>query len=220
MSTQSNPTDLSVAPDPQDAPQERMPADLRAAAMERYFRQGESLERVGQRFGVTRERVRQILQERGVTRDQGGEALQALRREAERKKARQQRQQARHQLLSDWCREALGCTIEEAVRINGGKPVTNRLSSKAKGNAYNKYLGIRNQAHRKNPEKPYLSLSDWYQAWVRSGHWKNGPTQGWCLIRVDPEGPWALNNVQVVRAGSWMSLSRLPKNDLTNIQKG
>ncbi|MBU2791838.1 hypothetical protein HAQ01_00070 [Acidithiobacillus thiooxidans] len=178
-------------------------AEPREITMERLYRQGETLAQVGDKFGLTRERVRQILKERGVSKDQGGEALQAARRKEQKERTRQQRRQARQEYLAEWCLQALGCTIDEAVRINGGKPITRQRSCRPNGSAYDKYLGIRNQVLLKN-RTAYLSLPDWHQAWVRSGHWEDGPGHGWCLIKIDPQKPWELNNVHVVRAGSWI----------------
>ncbi|MHB1642171.1 MAG: sigma factor-like helix-turn-helix DNA-binding protein [Acidithiobacillus sp.] len=177
------------------------------------FLSGMTLQEVGDTVGLTRERVRQILRDRGINRYQGGMSLRAVVRRKEKETLRRanEKQREKEHLadLEQWSVRVLGVPLAEAFLLNGEPFTIKRVHcANQNQNIYQKYLGVKRQRQIKKPNERYLTLREWYEIWTASGHWENGPNPGWVLVRNDANKPWSVENAQIVRQGSWMKGKR------------
>lgn len=159
----------------------------RADTMASMYRAGRTLEEIGQVYGVTRERVRQIITKvHGITAEHGGQSLKARLGRAQR---RAEKEAA--------CLLKNGCTLaqlkdlrrigREAVKA-GAAPckspiqafVTQKNSAKGRGIDWN------------------IKLWDWWTIWQESGHWEDrGPGHGYVMCRFADEGAYEVGNVYI-----------------------
>lgn len=148
----------------------------RANCMLALYRQGSTLHEIGQRYGLTRERVRQILTEKfGVQRLVGGAHLRGELRESVTNAERERRYLTKYGCgYADW--KVLSRTgVTTAYKYQ-------RRSAKTRGIEY------------------HLTLADFWKIWKDSGKWEfMGRGRGrYCLTRVNDKGPYAVGNVVVM----------------------
>lgn len=152
--------------------------------MIRMYRCGATLQEIGNRFSLTRERVRQILAKAGLTRHEGGVAV--------RKTARYAAHVAR---LDARCIAKFGCTFAQRRELLGiGKQMM------ATGISYERTPLGAFQMHRANAGRRgiewNLTLWQWWTLWRDSGYWdKRGRGYGYCMARRGDKGPYAIGNV-------------------------
>lgn len=165
------------------------PADARAIRMMEMYRAGLTLEKIGQSYGLTRERVRQVIRKYGCTRDSGGIAHRAKVGRAAALAVRDQRYIAKH-----------GTTFAEykAIRKAGGVI---------------RYLYQRRSANsRAIPWR--LTLRQWWDLWQESGHWADrGRGAGqYCMARIADKGAYEFGNVYITtgreNAQEWVRTRR------------
>lgn len=156
---------------------ERPQGRARAEDMRQRYENGETLEQIGQRYSLTRERVRQIISKKfGMTARDGGQAEMARRNRRERYKKRDARS------MRVW-----GCSYRQYVGIlkHEDKPTY----------AY--------WAQRKNAIKRGiawdLNLWQWWSIWQQSGHWseRGRGKDGYGMCRLNDTGPYAVDNVYI-----------------------
>ena len=149
---------------------------VRNAEIGSLYRSGLLLKDIGQRYGITRERVRQICARQGMNAIDGGQKVQVRRKRAERQRERDARQ----------------------MRINGMTAAERRaIPSKYR-------LGFTYQ--RNNMRRLgigwELSFAQWWEIWQASGHLDergNARTGGkYWLVRIDTSGPFSEDNVAVM----------------------
>jgi DNA-binding CsgD family transcriptional regulator len=160
--------------------------------MAALYKSGRTLNQIGQEFGLTRERVRQLLTKFfGFRWKDGGHHKVALDKRARFEAKRNQRS------LVKW-----GCGWEDYVKIRDLKKPTRAFSSQRK-NA--DYRGI-----------PWdLTLWQWWSIWQQSGHWhQRGRGQGYVMCRVGDEGPYAPGNVFIALATENSSEQKRKKSGL------
>lgn len=156
----------------------------RLETMAALYKAGYTLERIGAQFGITRERVRQVLaKHKGMNRQSGGHyATSEARklREAARKNAR---------YIAKY-----GCTFEQwqSVRDYGRQTGAGRCRTplgafiNQKNNAKHRGIGWE------------LKFWQWWTIWQQSGHWDDrGRGQGYAMCRVGDAGPYAAGNVYI-----------------------
>lgn len=155
-----------------DTPENR----LRADDMRRRYEDGETLEVIGQRFGVTRERVRQIMTGRfGTTSKDGGQAETARRKRREFHKKRDAR------VMKLW-----GCTYKQYRSILKRPERPTYLFSQQRKNADQRGIGWE------------LTLWQWWKIWEQSGHWgERGRGRAYHMCRLNDAGPYAVDNVYI-----------------------
>jgi hypothetical protein len=156
-------------------PQIERKAAARADRMGRLYRTGWTLEQIGQEYGVTRERVRQILRARtAVTSKDGGKAFQARVNRARRERERDRR-----------CRAKWGCAWRayKAIGLDAKRAYhQQRMNAAARGILWE------------------FTLWSWWQVWRSSGKWgQRGRKRGcYVMARVGDVGSYAPDNVRVV----------------------
>lgn len=148
--------------------------NLRMAHM---HKQGLTLEKIAGEFGITRERVRQVLKKMGIGREDGGISVSTMHRKAALVRAKQL---SIARIESKW-----GCDIElwRELRANG----IARAFEQQIANANRR--GI----------KWALSFAEWYAVWQASGklHLRGRGKNGYCLTRIKDSGGYELGNVHV-----------------------
>lgn len=150
---------------------------IRNADFESRYRAGETLEQIGQRYGVTRERVRQVIERRGVTFKDGGAHLTAKRNRVCAAAKRDERFLAKK-----------GCTYAQwRMLADMGKPT--RAFAQQRKSADRRGIGWE------------LTLWQWWIIWQKSGHWQErGRGQGYVMCRKGDLGPYAIGNVFIAKA--------------------
>lgn len=156
--------------------------DKRSEIFEEMYRNGETLQEIGDKFGLTRERVRQIIRQRGITAKDGGAALRAGARKSalEKKKNRE-------------CLKRNGCGLDEFKRITTLYFSTNGDSPKRP------YDMHRRNAHNRGIEFN-LSFYEWFSIWEESGNWElRGRGLGmYCMSRKGDLGAYETGNVEII----------------------
>jgi hypothetical protein len=179
----------------------------RDAEITSLFLSGATMQEIGDRFMLTRQRVQQILKDHGIHGPQGGIALFAVQRQKQKEDMRRliekEKEKVRVADMDQWSRKVLGVPLEEAFRLNGRPFRTKRRASHSQ-EVYQRYLGIKHQFGYKHPDDAYLTFGEWHQVWTTSGHWENGPKTGYGVIRRYKDQPWSVQNAHVVRLGCWM----------------
>jgi hypothetical protein len=150
--------------------------DARSEDMRQLYLAGVILNDIGTKYGVTRERVRQILTKfYGIRAPDGGKSKRAAIRKSGIQKARDVR------ALKFW-----GCTYKQYLSLlrRPDKPtyafVGQHRNANSRGIAWE------------------LNLWQWWKIWQQSGHWQQrGTGRGYCMCRLNDTGPYAVDNVYI-----------------------
>lgn len=153
------------------------------------YRQGRTLEEIGRFIGVSRERVRQL-----IDTSVGGKRLQAANRRT-RLAAINIKKHRRQELKFE---AIFGCPYEEITRINGA--YWNYGSSKSRGSdRATAFFNQRRFAETRGIEWK-LSFPEWWRIWDDSGHWseRGRGKHRYCMSRPGDTGPYAVGNVEII----------------------
>lgn len=140
------------------------------------YRQGLTLEAIGVKFGLTRERVRQLLRRAGVAPEEGGQAVAcSLKRLRHERKAELR------------CMELFG--VDRQTRDLLRSIGATRAYGQHMANARARGIDFR------------LSLGEWWAIWQTSGKWDlRGVGKGrYCMARVGDLGAYEVGNVHISR---------------------
>lgn len=170
--------------------------DERAMAMLEAYKKDMTLEDIGTCFGLTRERVRQI-----ITKFNGGPVLGGKRILIALNKAnvlKDKRAKKEAKMFA-----AYGCSLEFMESVIGAiKPCDLRSPVR-------KYREQKSKARGRGIEFN-LTFKEWWDIWQQSGHWnERGRGQGYCMARVGDTGPYAVDNVEIKTIGENFSESYL-----------
>ena len=135
---------------------------------------------IGDEYGLSRERVRQILSAEGITREQGGLSQRTVKKHEKISAALETKTQKRVQ-------KNYGCTFEEYTEINQGMSFYE--------SPINWYRTKRRNSKDQNI-KWELSLPDWWKIWMDSGKWdKRGRSKlEYVMTRRDLTKPFTKDN--------------------------
>ncbi|MGN6775850.1 sigma factor-like helix-turn-helix DNA-binding protein [Rhizobium sp.] len=163
--------------------------DPRAEAMAAIYKGGKTLAEIGDLYGISRERVRQILAKRGnVSAKDGGQSVRSKRNKASAAIARDRA-----------CLEQYGCThaqYQELVRIGAAqKKVGQKTHNTTPTGAYSSQK--RNSIRRGIDWN--ISLWEWWSVWVESGKWEQrGRSRGaYVMCRYGDVGAYEIGNVYI-----------------------
>jgi len=155
-------------------PVESIPSE-RSERMAALYKSGKTLEQIGTEYGITRERVRQIINKHhGLTAKHGGKMKTAREKRKQVYAARDARS------MKKW-----GCPWSQYVILRDMRKPT-RAFFEQKRNAGSRNIGWE------------LTLWQWWTIWQESGHWEErGRGHGYQMCRVRDAGPYAVNNVYI-----------------------
>jgi hypothetical protein len=138
------------------------------------YKQGITLEKIGEKFGVTRERVRQLLKKQGITRFDGGQCKAVQARKATTTATRDARHLTRH-----------GMPFSEYKALQ-------------KAGAVAVYRQQRENSRRRAIAWE-ITLAQWWSLWVASGKWEQrGRGKGrYVMSRIKDEGGYQVGNVHI-----------------------
>ncbi len=144
----------------------------RANQMASMYESGKTYEEIGSCFGISRERVRQILSKLGMTGESGGVHIRTAMKRANILKAR------------------------DAVSLKTyGFPSTEMLFFMRTG-MYRKFLRQRESAKFRGIEWQF-TFPQWVKVWEESGYWtsRGKKANQYCMARKGDTGPYAVDNV-------------------------
>lgn len=165
-------------------PMQSPDAESRARQMIDAYSAGLSLEKIGEIHGVTRERVRQIISKRGVTRFDGGSSIRAEAKKA----ARTFRIVANR---DERCMRVYGCLYSGLETLLGkGVQLTSNKAAKA-------YVHQKRNSDKRGIEFS-LTFPQWWAVWQKSGKWEQrGRGQGYVMARTGDVGSYSVGNVYI-----------------------
>lgn len=164
----------------------------REAVICRLYRDGKTLQEVGDVFGLTRERVRQILKRAGVNPKEGGRSLSARRRRDAHLVERRIERDARAQ-------EVYGCYHDEALALNDGLNLSDKAGYAAA------YVQQKRNADFRDVEWS-ITFPEWMVVWQESGHLsERGQGHGYCMARFRDLGPYEVGNVYITTCAANVS---------------
>ncbi len=177
-----------------------------AAEFKELYLQGETLQQIGDFYGISRERVRQVLKKIGITGKDGGSTVRA------KKRAETQLLKRRKNVLLKW-----GCTLEQyeylrSLNRDYTKTPIYKYAQQRRG-AKNRGIGF------------YLTLWQWWEIWQKSGKYSRRGREydQYVMCRYMDDGPYEVGNVFIATASENVSCqhkaqgvdkSWMKKNDL------
>lgn len=180
----------------------------RADIMAALYRDGYTLEKIGEQYGITRERVRQIISKvHGLSGADGGKHVTAI---------KNQRRKASKKDASFF--KKYGCTHAEWLEfVELGKV----MMAEGKG-AYRTPTGAFRCQKRNAKNRGIgweLTIIQWWQIWQDSGKWdERGRGKGYVMCRHGDEGPYAVGNVFIDTGANNSSVS--PKSKKSGLPIG
>ena len=155
----------------------------RAEQMAAKYRAGATLQEIGDYYGVTRERVRQIMsQELGITRKDGGMSKRA----SEKRKAAQARKNLRYM-------RKYGLDVAQYKRVQKNLDASGT-------NPLHRFTQQKRHSYRRGIEWN-LIFAEWWSFWERSGKWdKRGRGNGYVMARHGDKGGYEIGNVKIISA--------------------
>jgi hypothetical protein len=171
------------------------PVDERAEKMVSMYRQGLTLEKIGETFDITRERVRQILKKHGITRLHGGQT-----KSKESSKAAAQAKQDAHYLTR------YGITFARWKELRGTGLLTAYRNQENAAKCRGIHWG--------------LTIAQWLDVWETSGKLaQRGRGKGkYCMSRIKDEGGYVVGNVhiQLCEVNSFEALQKYSNKNKVN----
>jgi Mor family transcriptional regulator len=151
----------------------------READMISRYKDGQTLVVIADVYGITRERVRQILSKHGIKGRDGGKSVTA----------------SANKVLAEAERDArmidkYGCNAEKIREYRKKYPRAFYQFREQRRNAYDR--GI----------KWDFSFADWMELWIDSGHYhERGRGDKYCMARIKDSGAYSVNNVHIIKNG-------------------
>jgi hypothetical protein len=153
------------------------------------FKDGWTLQRIGERFGVSRERVRQILRKRGVAVATGGAKVRSQKRARELREAVLARRVWR-------VHQAWGLNLEQYDEIAAKYGKATELRS-----PFTKYKNQRSAANERKIKWAF-TFTEWWKIWQDSGKWplRGHRATNYVMARFNDVGPYSASNVEIITA--------------------
>jgi hypothetical protein len=172
-----------------------VPTD-RDREMQRLVSDGNSFSDVGRMYGLSRERVRQILWVCfGITAKDYSVHKQSTATAIEKKISYRKKIKYNKEIR---CSKNFGCSLDVMESINGGKFITRPMDY---GCPAGKYTTQRNNARVRGIGWD-ITLPEWWGVWQTSGKYDlRGPGKGYCMARHGDSGPYKVGNVYICTVG-------------------
>jgi len=153
--------------------------NTRSRSMANSYLDGRTLQEIGDDWGVTRERVRQIISFMGISRDDGGRAERSRRARARKEEKRDLKYLKEYDMTRDEYYSIRG--------VYGAGPV--RAYTDQRINAKNRGIEWR------------FTFNEWWKIWDDSGCWEDrGRGFGYVMSRPGDVGPYSADNVRIIPA--------------------
>jgi len=165
----------------------RLPISDVSHEMREMYLSGKTLQEIGDEFGVTRERIRQILKQLGLKREDGGITIKTKPNKEKRLLEKLEKREARNKELIN----KRGFSLDEWRVIND----KNLAGSKKPITAFHSH----HMAARHRGIEFKLSFFEWWNIWQDSGKWENrGRGIGkYCMSRLGDSGAYEIGNVEI-----------------------
>lgn len=154
-----------------------------------HYKRGWLLRQIGQKYNLSRERIRQIVKEQGVASSEGGALLQRKIEKPihEAKLAAKKLKNKTRRVKKDW-----GCSLELYEKL-GGNSYQNTI--------IRKFHLLRHQIRNKGG-KWNLTLEEWWEIWEKSGKYNQHGLKKhqFVMARINKKGPISKINVRIIRA--------------------
>lgn len=166
---------------------------IRSRQMAALFKGGKTLQEIGDQFGVTRERVRQIIHKlHGLRGRDGGKTKAAARNRVKREASRNAR-----------CLKKWGCSYEQYSELKAMKKPTRAYAAQRRNALFHRGIAWE------------INLWQWWCIWQQSGKWElRGRGQGYVMCRKGDAGPYAVDNVFIATARENSSEQKRKKSGL------
>lgn len=166
--------------------------------MEYLYRDGRTLEAIGRLYSLSRERIRQIMEKRGVTARVGQEV-----RTKESADARWRKTLADKDARA---KKYFGCSYDCVLEINEGRNLSDA------GSPAGLYTQQRRSASIRGIEWKF-SFPEWWSIWVASGKWqlRGRRKDSYCMARILDTGPYATGNVHIITMSANISEGYITK---------
>ncbi len=162
--------------------------------IDRYVILGETLEAIAATYGVTRERVRQVLLREGITATIGARRLRTQVKHTQEREAHARVRSAKRAKRA----AVLGMTHAEWENYLATYGATNRTPPIRK-TPYLYFMHQRkNMVHGHNLEWT-ITFGDWWRMWQASGHWheRGRHRNQYGMSRIDHNRAYTLDNVHI-----------------------
>ena len=154
----------------------------RASEMAKKYAVGATLQEIGDYYNLTRERVRQILEEIGITAKDGGAYQRSVAKQAALIARRDRRYIRKYGMTFAKYKTANECLDRTGKRpsLRFRKQIQH---SKERGIDWN------------------LTFAEWWAIWSASGRWiERGRGTGYVMARHGDTGAYAIGNVKIIKA--------------------
>lgn len=179
----------------------------RANEMAALYTSGQTMQEVGDHFGVSRQYVEQVLRKLGVPQRSGGVSTRIL-LSLDKFRAKRDARDAR--LFKKW---GLSAAEYDALVATYGASTTGTSPLK-------RFMEQRGTAGTRGVAWE-ITFKEWWTIWQESGHWEQrGRGYGYVMARYGDSGPYSAGNVQIITQAQNSSDSYLVKPGRERAAKG
>lgn len=152
------------------------------------YESGQTLAEIGNHFGITRERVRQIISNLGVTKFDGGKHVRSFQNTPDKvAKLREKNERAEARIRSLWGMSVDAYTLH--VKEHGNSSFSN--------SPMHKYVCQRNSSIRRGIAWEF-TFADWWSIWLESGKWYERGQGKYVMARYgDSDTPYSKDTVYI-----------------------